>query len=166
MHRQIKFVMIPDGSSSAPAYSLWKNQNPNKTKQSKQILPPFPIVSPHVVTNPSVCLCCVSRLHLLTWPHLTAFLLLHLHRASGSLCCGAAGAWQPTQLSGGAGKLQCNPSGASHCSCAGCHCWLSLGSGRAVPVSPGYLAALCLLVALHWPSSRTSLVGTHTRLSH
>lgn len=24
MHREIKFVMIPDGSSTAPAYSLWK----------------------------------------------------------------------------------------------------------------------------------------------
>lgn len=33
MHREIKFVMIPDGSSTAPAYSLWKT-----------LLSPFPFV--------------------------------------------------------------------------------------------------------------------------
>lgn len=52
MHRQIKFVMIPDGTSSAPAYSLWKT------------LPYPPVVSLYVVSIspllivlPSLCFC-------------------------------------------------------------------------------------------------------------
>jgi len=121
MHRQIKFVMIPDGSSSAPAYSLLK------TLPSRCL----PLQCTHlffthwfsiIVFLPLTGGNGASARPVL--PHLTAFLVLHLHCALGSVCCGTAGARSLPSSQGDAGncpgtELQSNPSGARSCSCAG-----------------------------------------------
>lgn len=92
MHRQIKFVMIPDGSSSAPAYSLWKT------------LPShcLPFCYTHLFFTYwfafTVFLPLMGGKHASTHPllsHLTAFFLLHLHCASGVVCCSTDRARRP-----------------------------------------------------------------------
>lgn len=77
MHRKIKFVMIPDGSSTAPAYSLWQT-----------LLSP-PVIYPSLLDS-LVCLHCVPATGRDSGasaqpplPHLMPFLPLHLHGASG-----------------------------------------------------------------------------------
>lgn len=82
MHRQIKFVMIPDGSSSAPAYSLWQTlpfhclpvHHTHLLYRSFLCFTVFlplagPKVPPHSCPRP------------ISWLH-----LLHLRCASGSVC--------------------------------------------------------------------------------
>lgn len=109
MHRQIKFVMIPHGSSSAPAYSLW-----TPTPSPSLSLSPFTL-HPSLI-YPSLCLRCVSAAgggvgasgHTFL-PHLTAFLLLHRRHASGSACWGAAAALRGTQETTQGQNLQVKP---------------------------------------------------------
>lgn len=80
MHREIKFVMIPDGSSTAPAYSLWK------TLLSRQTVSPScpsflgSLFCPHRVSAAGRGSGALAQPPL---PHLMPF---HLHGASGSVC--------------------------------------------------------------------------------
>lgn len=122
MHREIKFVMIPDGSSTAPAYSLWKT-----------LLSP-PVVSPLYpsLLDSLVCFHRVSAtdrgsgaLAQPLLPHLMPLLPLHLHGASGSVCAAVQlGLTAPSTLRGvqeatqGQSCRATHPLGARSCSCA------------------------------------------------
>lgn len=102
MHRQIKFVMIPDRSSSAPAYSLW------------QTLPSPPIVSPYVVPIsslltglPSLCFChqqgTTVPLHTRSCP-ISQLSSSSISTVSRARCSVVQPGLQPAQLSGGCRK--------------------------------------------------------------
>lgn len=144
MHREIKFVMIPDGSSSAPAYSLWKT------------LPYPPVVSLYV-----------THLFFTHWFAFAVFLPLmggngastrllcpisRLSSCSISIMCGLSvlqysWGWQPTQLSRGCrkpprDKAAVQPFWGQDMLL----CWLALDSGTAVHMPPRYLGTLCAYV--------------------
>lgn len=117
MHREIKFVMIPDGSSAAPAYSLWKT-----------LLSPFPLC-----THVSLTHCFAFTVFL---PLAGAVVPWHSHPcpiscpSSHSIsmvpqarcvlgltaCSALRGMQEPTQ---GQSCRAAHPPGARSCSCAG-----------------------------------------------